>query len=69
MTHPQEPHRPIGIALAFKGKPGTGKSTFAKWFGPLFGVHFLHLDSQSAATAGLFHLRRLTTFVSMPSSR
>lgn len=42
----QRPDRPIGIALAFKGKPGTGKSTFAKWFGSLFGVHFLHLDSE-----------------------
>jgi hypothetical protein len=42
----QHPERPIGIALAFKGKQGTGKSTFAKWFGKLFGVHFLHLDSE-----------------------
>ena len=42
----QHPERPIGVALAFKGKPGTGKSTFAKWFGALFGVHFLHLDSE-----------------------
>lgn len=42
----QHPERPIGVALAFRGKPGTGKSTFAKWFGNLFGVHFLHLDSE-----------------------
>lgn len=42
----QHPERPIGVALAFRGKPGTGKSTFAKWFGELFGVHFLHLDSE-----------------------
>jgi hypothetical protein len=42
----QHPERPIGVALAFKGKQGTGKSTFAKWFGALFGVHFLHLDSE-----------------------
>lgn len=42
----QRPERPSGIALAFKGKQGTGKSTFAKWFGALFGPHFLHLDSE-----------------------
>jgi hypothetical protein len=42
----QEPHKPIGITLALKGKQGTGKSTFAKWFGALFGEHFLHLDSE-----------------------
>lgn len=42
----QHPDRPIGIALSFKGGQGTGKSTFAKWFGSLFGVHFMHLDSE-----------------------
>jgi hypothetical protein len=42
----QHPERPIGIALAFKGKQGTGKSTFARWFGELFGPHFMHLDSE-----------------------
>jgi hypothetical protein len=42
----QDPGRPIGLALAFKGNQGTGKSTFAKWFGSLFGTHFLHLDSE-----------------------
>jgi len=43
----QNPQRPIGISLAFRGQQGTGKSTFAKWFGSLFGHHFLHLDSES----------------------
>jgi hypothetical protein len=42
----QHPDRPIGIALSFKGEQGTGKSTFCKWFGSLFGVHFMHLDSE-----------------------
>lgn len=42
----QHPDRPIGVALAFKGEQGTGKSTFCKWFGSLFGVHFMHLDSE-----------------------
>jgi hypothetical protein len=42
----QRPHKPSGIALAFRGGQGTGKSTFAKWFGTLFGSHFMHLDSE-----------------------
>jgi hypothetical protein len=42
----QHPERPVGIALAFRGQQGTGKSTFAIWFGELFGPHFLHLDSE-----------------------
>lgn len=42
----QHPDRPIGIALSFKGEQGTGKSTAIKWFGSLFGVHFMHLDSE-----------------------
>ena len=42
----QHPERPGGIALAFKGEQGTGKTTFGKWFGALFGLHFLHLDSE-----------------------
>jgi hypothetical protein len=42
----QHPDRPVGIALSFKGEQGTGKSTFCKWFGSLFGVHFMHLDSE-----------------------
>ena len=46
----QHPERPIGVALAFRGKQGTGKSTFAKWFGMLFGPHFLHVDSETHLT-------------------
>jgi hypothetical protein len=42
----QHPERPVGIALAFRGQQGTGKTTFAIWFGELFGPHFLHLDSE-----------------------
>lgn len=42
----QHPDIPIGVALAFRGAPGTGKSTFARWVGHLFGPHFLHLDSE-----------------------
>lgn len=42
----QNPAKPAGIALSIRGKQGTGKSTAAKWFGALFGQHFLHLDSE-----------------------
>jgi hypothetical protein len=41
----QEPGRPAKTAIALRGGQGTGKSTFAKWFGALFGSHYLHLDS------------------------
>jgi hypothetical protein len=42
----QHPERPIGIVPTFKGEQGTGKSTLGKWFGALFGPHFIHLDSE-----------------------
>lgn len=42
----QHPDKPIGVSPAFRGAQGTGKSTFATWFGRLFGPHFLHLDSE-----------------------
>lgn len=42
----QHPDDAIGVSLAFRGGQGTGKSTFATWFGRLFGPHFLHLDSE-----------------------
>ena len=46
----QEPGRPASSAIAFRGGQGTGKSTFAKWFGHVFGTHFLHLDSTRQLT-------------------
>lgn len=42
----QQPDRRIGIALAFRGLQGSGKSSFAIKFGELFGRHFQHLDSE-----------------------
>lgn len=41
----QEPGRPANTAIALRGGQGTGKGAFARGFGMLFGVHFLHLDS------------------------
>ncbi|KKK78655.1 hypothetical protein LCGC14_2841400, partial [marine sediment metagenome] len=42
----QNPGTQAGVALSFKGRMGVGKSTAAKWFGALFGAHFMHLDSE-----------------------
>lgn len=46
----QEPGKPASSSIALRGGQGTGKSTFAKWFGALFGSHFLHLDSTRQLT-------------------
>lgn len=40
------PDQPIGTCIAFRGEQGCGKTTFCKWFGELFGSHFIHLDSE-----------------------
>jgi len=41
----QHPERPGGVGVALVGGQGTGKSTMCRWFGALFGHHFLHVDS------------------------
>jgi hypothetical protein len=46
----QQAGRQAETSLAFRGGQGVGKSTFAVWFGSLFGVHFLHLDSAHQLT-------------------
>ena len=41
----QRPGEPGQIAVVFRGRQGTGKGTFAKHFGSLFGCHFKHLTN------------------------
>ena len=54
----QRPHQPIGTAIVMRGDRGTGKSTFARVIGELFGQHFMQVTSSRALT-GRFnaHLR------------
>lgn len=54
----QQPAEPGATAFVMRGRPGTGKSFFAKHFGRLFGRHFLHLTN-AAHLVGTFnsHLR------------
>lgn len=54
----QRPHQPIGTAIVMRGDRGTGKSTFARVVGELFGQHFLQVTSSRDLT-GRFnsHLR------------
>ncbi|MDG1987970.1 MAG: DUF5906 domain-containing protein [Halieaceae bacterium] len=39
----QKPAELPGVALVLQGSQGTGKGTFAKYFGTIFGDHFQHL--------------------------
>jgi hypothetical protein len=54
----QRPYQPIGTAIVMRGDRGTGKSTFARVVGELFGQHFLQVTSSRDLT-GRFnaHLR------------
>lgn len=40
----QEPGSPSEVATTLRGKPGTGKGTFVRALGKIFGKHFAHLD-------------------------
>lgn len=41
----QRPSKPAEIAIVLRGDRGTGKGLFAKYFGQLFGSHFLPISS------------------------
>jgi hypothetical protein len=46
----QNAHTHGHTAIALRGGQGTGKSSFAEWFGGLFGEHFLILNSTDQIT-------------------
>jgi Mesyanzhinovviridae DNA primase len=54
----QNRHEQAEVALVLRGKPGTGKGTFVRTLGDLFGQHFVHVSS-SKDVAGNFnaHMR------------
>jgi hypothetical protein len=39
----QRPDEPAEVAVAFRGRRGTGKSVVGRQFGELFGQHFIHV--------------------------
>jgi hypothetical protein len=41
----QAPTERYGVATVLRGEKGIGKGQFAKWYGRLFGNHFLHLSN------------------------
>lgn len=43
----QNPAEPAEVALVFRGGKGTGKGTFCRWLGYLFGQHGLHIFSSN----------------------
>jgi len=50
----QQPGIPIEVSVMMKGELGTGKGTFARTFGSLFGRHYTHLD-RTEQLAGKFN--------------
>jgi hypothetical protein len=50
----QEPGIPIEVSVTMRGDLGTGKGTFARTFGSIFGRHYSHLD-RTEQLAGKFN--------------
>jgi hypothetical protein len=46
----QQPNKPIGVAVAFRGLPGAGKGVVARTLGKLFGKHFAHIANGDQLT-------------------
>lgn len=54
----QNPHRQAEVGLVFRGRGGTGKGTFARTLGRLFGQHFVHVSSNHEVTGNFnAHMR------------
>jgi hypothetical protein len=54
----QNPHRPAEVAIVFRSDQGTGKGTFARTLGRLFGQHFAHVSSSREVTGNFnAHMR------------
>lgn len=56
----QNPSDRPGTALVLRGSQGTGKGMFAKYFGSLFGQHFLHITHAKHLT-GHFNAHLMST--------
>ena len=41
----QRPDRPAEVAVVLRGRRGTGKGMFTRWFGQIFDPHFIHINS------------------------
>ncbi len=48
----QKPGTQANTAIALRGGQGTGKGSYVRHFGNIFGVHFVHLDSTRHLTGG-----------------
>lgn len=46
----QNPAQPGHVAVVLRGKQGTGKGTFARHYGALWGVHFKHITRADHVT-------------------
>jgi len=46
----QNPAERHGVALVMRGAKGIGKGVLAKWFGKLFGPHYLHITQDRHLT-------------------
>jgi hypothetical protein len=54
----QEPGTQGEVAIVLQGGRGTGKGTFANWFGRLFGQHYMYLTNAKHLTGNFnAHLR------------
>jgi phage/plasmid-associated DNA primase len=58
----QHPEKPAEVAVVLRGPQGSGKGTFARALGALFGEHFIHV-SRREHLAGHFNAHLLSAIV------